>query len=100
MMPTMKLIATADGTMNRIRIAGLVLFTLSSFMAVADTYPVNKSIDITHYRFELTLSDASDEISGTASVYARFLSKGIRQIRLDLINRSDERDGAACRCTP
>jgi aminopeptidase N len=63
-------------------------------MAVlADTYPVNEFIDITHYRFELTLSDATDEISGTATVQAKFLRDGIRQLRLDLVKRSSERDG-------
>lgn len=77
----------------RHRIAGLILLVLSPLSVSADTYPVNELVDITHYRFELTLSDASDEISGIASVHAKFLSSEIRQIRIDLINRSDDRDG-------
>ncbi len=74
------------------RVAGIILL-LSPLTVSADTYPVNTFIDITHSRFKLTLSDATDEISGTATVHAQFLRNGIRQIRLDLINRSDERNG-------
>jgi aminopeptidase N len=66
---------------------------LSPITVFADTYPVNKFIDITHYRFELILSDETDEVSGTATVQAKFLRKDIRQVRLDLINRSSEHDG-------
>ena len=75
------------------RVTGIIIFILFPLTISADTYPVNTLIDITHYRFTLTLSDATDEISGTASVHAQFLSNGIRQIRLDLINRSEERGG-------
>ena len=34
----------------------------------ADTYPVNKNIDIKHYRFQLNLSDSADVIYGTAQI--------------------------------
>jgi len=71
----------------------LMFSILSSMTVLADPYPVNEFIDITHYRFELTLSDETDEISGTATVQAKFLRDGIRQLRLDLVNRTVERNG-------
>ena len=80
-------------SIDRRRTVGLVCLILSPIAAFADAYPVNKYIDITHYRFELTLSDETDEISGTATVQAKFLRKDSRQLRLDLVNRSSERDG-------
>jgi len=36
--------------------------------AYADKYPFNYNIDILHYRFDLSLSDSSDVIHGTASI--------------------------------
>lgn len=78
---------------TRRRIPVLILFILSPLTVAADNYPVNEFLDIAHYRFELTLSDETDEISGTATVQAKFLRTGIRQFRLDLVKRSAERDG-------
>jgi aminopeptidase N len=78
---------------TRRRFSGLMFLILSPFSVFADTYPVNDFIDITHYRFEITLSDATDEISAIATIQAKFLQGGIQQVRLDLIERSDERDG-------
>lgn len=69
-----------------------VILILGPLSVSADSYPVNEFIDITHYRFELTLSDETDEITGTATIEAKFLRKGIRQLRLDLINRNADRD--------
>ncbi|NQW04283.1 MAG: M1 family metallopeptidase [Acidobacteria bacterium] len=58
-----------------------------------DSYPKNPGIDILNYAFELKLSDESDSVSGTATVDARFLTAGQRELRLDLINQSDALDG-------
>ena len=77
---------------TRRRFSGLVFLILSPFSVLADTYPVNEFIDITHYRFEITLSDATDEISATATIEAKFLRSGIQQLRLDLIKRDAERN--------
>ena len=38
----------------------------------ADNYPRNYSLDILHYKFELTLSDATDEIIGKTSIVVFF----------------------------
>ncbi len=50
----------------------------------ADDYPRRIGIDVEHYRFEVTLSDDSDEISGRAAVRVRFTANGIVQVPLDL----------------
>lgn len=62
-------------------------------IVLADDYPVNKKIDIKHYSFELTLSDVSDEILGNAKITVLFKSSGVQTIRLDLINKTIERQG-------
>lgn len=76
---------------RRITLFGMLL--LMSASSAADTYPVNPDIDIVHYRFELDLSDKSGLLVGSANVQAKFLAAGVRQLRLDLINRSEALDG-------
>ena len=56
----------------------------------ADNYPRNYSLDILHYKFELTLSDATDEIIGKTSIVVLFNTDNSKQLRFDLINRSSE----------
>ena len=70
----------------------IVMFLLPLF-GRADTYPVNKNIDIIHYSFSLSLSDSSDEITGKTHITILFKKAGIRDFRLDLINQSAERKG-------
>ena len=41
-----------------------IIITILPFLAVADGYPINKSIDIKHYSFKLSLFDSTDEIVG------------------------------------
>jgi aminopeptidase N len=71
--------------------------TISLFLlpliSLADDYPINKNIDIKHYSFELNLSDTSDEIFGNAKISVLFKAAGIQNFRLDLINKSIERQG-------
>ena len=68
------------------------LFILPLF-GWADTYPVNKNIDIQHYAFEISLSDSTDEISGKAQITVLFKTAGLQSFRLDLINKSAEKLG-------
>jgi len=75
------------------RIACLIALTLPPTLSIADAYPVNAGIDIIHYRFELNLSDPSGRLAAKADIQAKFLADGLRRLRLDLVNRSDERDG-------
>jgi aminopeptidase N len=62
-------------------------------IVLADDYPVNKKIDIKHYSFELTLSDVSDEILGNTKITVLFKNAGIQSFRLDLVNKSIEKQG-------
>lgn len=58
--------------------------------AVFDTYPKNPNIDVINYVFKIELSDNSDEITGEATIDVNFLVAGIQELRLDLINASQE----------
>jgi hypothetical protein len=49
-----------------------LFFLCGSTFVYADKYPKNHTIDIIHYKFELSLSDFSDEIIGTASLRILF----------------------------
>ncbi len=64
-----------------------LLFLLVSFVVHAtDNYPKNPDIDVQHYKFDITLSDDSDEIKCSATIFILLKKKDIRQIRLDLTN--------------
>lgn len=78
----------------------LLLFLLLAFLvlpplvwaeAPRDTYPKNPNIDILSYSFDLTLTDASDNITGLATVDARYLTAGQTQLRLDLIGVNEDK---------
>lgn len=62
----------------------LFLLQLISFSVRADNYPKNFNIDVLHYKFELTLSDKTDEIVGVTSIQTRFKKENIKTFRLDL----------------
>ena len=75
-----------------------ILFTACSLflfpmLSKADSYPINKKIDIKHYSFALTLSDSNDEIIGSTNITIHFKQAGVQNFRLDLINQSIERKG-------
>jgi aminopeptidase N len=70
----------------------LLLYTLP-FIAWADQYPINKSIDIKHYSFQINLSDSSNEITGNATIKLLFKQAGVNNFRLDLINKTNEKKG-------
>ena len=72
------------------------LFTTALLFVVpliskADTYPINKNIDIKHYVFKLSLSDADNEITGTTLVTINFKEAGMKNFRLDFINKTSVR---------
>jgi len=58
-----------------------------------DSYPKNADIDIIGYVFDLTFSDDTDMVVGVGTTNARFLAAGQSELRLDLIQSSDELDG-------
>jgi len=67
-----------------------LLFVLP-LISKADTYPINKNIDVKHYVFNLSLSDADNEITGTALVTVNFKEAGMQNFRLDFINKASVR---------
>ncbi len=76
----------------RTNILSATLFLLPLF-GWADTYPVNKSIDIQHYSFNIGLSDSTDLIYGDAQITVMFKKAGIQNFRLDLTNKTTDRKG-------
>ncbi|HSF44961.1 MAG TPA: M1 family metallopeptidase [Chitinophagaceae bacterium] len=74
-------------------IAILLCLVTGPLSAFADHYPVDTRIDIKHYQFNLTVSDWSNEINMTTVVTVIFKEAGVKQIRLDLINKSDNGKG-------
>ena len=68
-------------------------FFLSPLFGWADTYPVNKNIDIQHYSFKISLSDSADVIYGDAQITVLFKKAGMQNFRLDLINKTADRQG-------
>ena len=79
----------------KLLIAGITLLssTFNTGNSFRDTYPKNPNIDVLNYVFELSLSDENDVIKGRTTVDVRFLKAGMTELRLDLINKSDELDG-------
>ncbi len=71
----------------------IATLSLAPFFLRADTYPVNKNIDIKHYRFQLNLSDSADVIYGTAQITILFKKQGLQNFRLDLTNKTELRQG-------
>ena len=68
-------------------ISVLTLFVIISTAQAKDNYPKNPDIDILHYRFELTLSEDTDEISGVAFIDIQFKKEGLNKLRLDLFSK-------------
>jgi len=68
-----------------------VLLIVVPLISKADTYPINKNIDIKHYVFKLSLSDADNEITGTTLVTLSFKEAGMKNFRLDFINKTSVR---------
>ena len=73
-------------------LAFLVLPTLGADTRL-DTYPRRTGIDVENYRFEITLSDDTDEIEGQATVSLRFRANGVVTLPLDLSNVDDSGRG-------
>jgi len=61
-----------------------MLFAMTTALSAADTYPRQKGIRVTHYTFDISLSDASDEIVMKETVEVDLLDDGITGIDLDL----------------
>ena len=67
----------------------LKILSLATCMILGSitTFAQEPTIDVQHYQFQLTLSDASDTISGVATIHIKFL-KPTDQFSIDLKNIS------------
>ncbi|WP_242527904.1 M1 family metallopeptidase [Allomuricauda sp. CAU 1633] len=71
-------------------VTSLLVFTLVCFLGNAqDQYPKNENVDVQHYVFGLSLTDASNEIQGETQVTVTFKEKAV-PFALDLIAKSGE----------
>lgn len=52
--------------------------------ARADAFPRQPGVDAIHYTFRLTLTDASDEITGESTAHLRLVKEGLKEVVLDL----------------
>jgi len=69
--------------MRRFVLAALAPLVLATGLA-ADTYPRQPGVDALHYVFRLGLTDASNEITGEATITVKFLRDGVGDVQLDL----------------
>ena len=77
---------------------GLVVLAIAaggSARVGADTYPRQAGVSITHYAFDVTLTDASSEIAVTEVVDVRFTASGVTGIDLDLCDVDPARTPSA-----
>jgi len=80
--------------MRRYLIATLTLLTVGLSTAhrlAADTYPRQPGVDVVHYVFRLTLSDASNEIAGESTVSMRVTAAGVKELALDLVKAAADK---------
>ena len=78
---------------NRILALICLLMVTSNYAkasAFTDDYPKNPKIDAINYAFKIELSDETDEIVCDVAIDIRFLGAGVKNLRLDLINASEE----------
>jgi len=70
--------------LTRACLLALAIAAVGAPRIAADTYPRQSGFAITHYAFDVTLTDASSEIAMTEVVDVRFTASGVTGIDLDL----------------
>jgi aminopeptidase N len=72
----------------------LLVLPVYSLMALpsSDSYPKNPNIDAVNYRFNIKVSDTTDEISCVETIDIRYLAAGETLLRLDLIKASEKKE--------
>lgn len=63
-----------------------LLLTAGSARSDADMFPRQPGIKILHYTFDVTLSDASDDMNVKDTIDLQFLANGVQRINLNLCN--------------
>ena len=81
--PLLALVALSSGPL-------VAVIPSAAAAPIADNYPRNPNVDVVHYAFHLTLSDDTDEIAGRADITVRFVSSGVREFALDLVDRDED----------
>ena len=82
----------SESVMRVLWLLGSIFLTAASSSADigSDDYPRRIGIDVENYRFELTLTDDTDQIVGRATVSLRFSGNGVTEVPLDLTNVTDD----------
>ena len=75
------------GAIRSCLIVAAIYLVCSSLPVYADTYPRQPGIQILRYTFDVTLGDASDELTVKDTVELKFLVAGVGGIDLDLCSR-------------
>jgi aminopeptidase N len=83
--------AEAMGAFMKSWILAVGLLAGSTWPLGADTYPRQAGLSIGRYRFEVTLSDASNEIFVSDTIDLRFQSGGVTGLDLDLCGVNEQR---------
>lgn len=65
----------------------------SYFSVKGEDYLFQRGIDVLHYSFQLSVSDATDQIQCRASIQFRVKQQGVANIFFDLANVSSDRQG-------
>jgi aminopeptidase N len=60
------------------------------FPTTGDGYPRDWAVDILHYCFHLTLTDANDGLEGMAEITVLYREDGVEEFFLDLVGRSGQ----------
>ncbi|MGH9467611.1 MAG: M1 family metallopeptidase [Terriglobales bacterium] len=68
----------------RWRVIAPVIALLVTLPLWADTYPRPKGFVVTHYSFAVQISDASNAVAVSDTVFLHFTADGVRQVALDL----------------
>jgi aminopeptidase N len=63
---------------------------LTATLLEADTYPRQPGVDALHYVFRLTITDASNEITGESTATIRFSTAGVNEVALDLVQAAGD----------
>lgn len=67
-------------------VAAVAMMLVMSIPAAADKFPRQPGIKILHYGFDVTVSNASDEVIVKDTIDLQFLASGVRSINLNLCN--------------
>jgi aminopeptidase N len=72
--------------------AAVLVFLTYLFAHAEDPYLRNRSLDVTHYRFELSVNDSTNRIEGRATLSILFKSP-VSSFELDLVNGNSQGEG-------